>query len=64
MIKFIDNLVFIYVLVMLGAIAFGVNFMGYEQYQANKGIFISPAMISAPDPTEHHNPTIPLPKSF
>lgn len=46
-----DHIVEVYVIMVLTAIAFGVNWMAYEQMRANSGIFIDPRALSAEPPT-------------
>lgn len=41
------------VIVILAAIAFGVNFMGWEQLRANSGFFVALPEIPSPQPTPH-----------
>ena len=40
-------------LVLLAALVFGVNWMAYEQMRANRGIFVDPTALAAPDPGQH-----------
>ena len=46
-----DHIVEVYVIIVLTAIAVGVNWMAYEQLRANSGIFIDPHALSAEPPT-------------